>query len=109
MAVLPFAALATGVALHSTVAVARTTEKLVPVSAPVPLVPILKIQNAEGSPSSVNVPGVRAVLRGEKLDSCRRPTNPEAIEHNALYPLIAKDGLCAVVHRGNYISGRCYT
>jgi len=32
------------------------TEKLVPVSAPVPPVPILKIQTPSAGPSSVNVP-----------------------------------------------------
>ena len=35
---------------------AMTTEKLVPVRAPVPPVPILKIQTPSAGPSSVNVP-----------------------------------------------------
>src|SRR5688572_29334716 len=37
---------------------AITTEKLVPVSAPVPPVPILKIQVSLGEPSSVSTPPV---------------------------------------------------
>ena len=44
------------VTLHASPPPAMTTEKSVPVSAPVPRVPILKIQVPSAGPSSVNVP-----------------------------------------------------
>src|SRR2546430_11375567 len=44
------------VTLHACAPPAMTTEKLVPVRAPVPRVPILKVQLAFGGPVSVNTP-----------------------------------------------------